>query len=89
MNMRKRVVPGAYVGAGAQGALGGTAYCVAEKGGELSSDNDRECVDGEAPGNNVEFAGFTVMLGASNTVRIGTMQGVAPTFLSEQMLSAR
>jgi len=76
-------VPGAYVGAGTHDAFGGTAYCVAENGGELSSDND-----GDA-GSNVEAARLTVMLGASNTVSMGTMQGVAPTFLSAQMFSAR
>jgi len=71
------------MGAGAHEEMGGTAYCVAENGGAASSESDGD------PFNNVEVAFFTVMLGASNTVNMGTMQAVAPTFGSEHEDSDR
>ena len=85
--MRNRVVPGEYVAGVTQDAFGETAYCVAENGGELKRDIDGE---GDEPDfSNVELAGFTVILAASNTVNIGTMQEVGPTLPSEQTPSLR
>ena len=88
MNIRNRVVPGVYGVTGAQVPTGETAYCDAENVGALSRDNDGECADAEEDGSNVEFAGLTVILGASKTVSIGTMHSVAPTFLSVHGVSS-
>ena len=79
VNIRKRVLPGEYVAAGAQEGTGGTAYCVGEYCGAVSRESDG------AGANSVELGVFGVMLSASNTVRMGTMQGdVVPTLGSEQ-----
>jgi hypothetical protein len=79
VNIRKRVLPGAYVVAGTHEVTGGTAYWVPVNCGVLSSDN-------EGVGDSKDEGGvLTVMLRASNTVSMGMMQGAdGPTFGSEQ-----
>ncbi len=65
---------------GTQDVTEGTAYCVAENCGDVSSDNDG-VGDSRDDG-----TGLTVLLSASNTVSMGTMQvpDDVPTFGSEQ-----
>ena len=65
---------------GTQDVTDGTAYCVAANCGDVSSDNDG------LGDSNDEDTGLTVLLSASNTVSMGTIQvsDDVPTFESEQ-----
>jgi hypothetical protein len=78
--IRKRMVPGAYVAAGAQPATEVTANCVAAKLGVLSKE-----IEGAR---NEAVTGLTAILGASKTVSSGMMQlALLPTFGSLHLAS--
>jgi hypothetical protein len=80
-NIRNRVVPGAYVAAGAQDETGAMPYCEEANRGGANSGSENEGAS------KFDVGCFGVMLSASNTVSIGTMHAVTPKFASEQLLS--